>query len=80
MPYFIYQIQDGRRVYLDAFNTYPEARDQVRQLRAQQAEQPSPHDNPDNIQFRLIYADSQEEAETLLGTKREAPILKEWEK
>ncbi|MCG8425775.1 MAG: hypothetical protein MI754_00280 [Chromatiales bacterium] len=69
MPYFIYQIDDNKQLtYLDQNSNYRQARDQARELRANQ----SPDDK---TAIKLIFAQNQNEAERLLTTTREAPIV-----
>ncbi|HHJ14181.1 MAG TPA: hypothetical protein ENJ79_07350 [Gammaproteobacteria bacterium] len=79
MPYFVYRIQPGPTKLLnsleklDQFDSFKEARTLVRSLRAEQA-------TDDTSQYKVIFADSELHAEELLQEKREAPILREWEK
>lgn len=74
MPYLIYKIESDTYTHQETFDTYREARDRVRELRAKQA------DDADDAIIRLIFAANPEEAVALLSEKRTAPILKEWEK
>jgi len=69
MPYMIYKIFAERRLeYVDAKDSYREAKEQVRAMRkAQTAE--------DGYLVRMIYAKNQEEAERLLTEVREAPPM-----
>ncbi len=55
------------------FDTFKEAKKQVKQLRSDQ-----PEGNTET--FKIIFAESELAAEEQLQEKREAPILKEWEK
>ncbi|MBH32038.1 MAG: hypothetical protein CMD90_00105 [Gammaproteobacteria bacterium] len=76
MPYFVFKYQDEiiRQVELiDSFESFKEAKSLARNLR----EENSP-DNPDA--YKVIFASDKLEAEMLLLEKREAPILREWEK
>ena len=76
MPYFIYKInkQEGKDKIekLDSYISFKEARDKVRKIRANLTN--------DTVIAKIIFADSQQEAEAKLGEKRTPPILKEWEK
>ena len=68
MPYFVYRIEQGKKLqYIDKFEKYREAREYVRQLRPQQSA-----DEPGKV--RMVFAENQMEAETLLLTPREAPV------
>ena len=79
MPYLIYKIEGEQRTYLTEFDTYRAARDHVRGLRASNAGDKRP-DEQGGVVFRLVFAADREEAIALLGEKRIAPVLKEWEK
>lgn len=94
MPYLIYKIEGDNYTYLETFDDYRAARDRVREIRAQQAAAPTAGSQSEaqaetqgadeaaapTTAVRLIFAADQDEAVTLLSEKREAPILKEWEK
>ena len=68
MPYFIYRISPDKQLdCLEQHAKYRAAREQARQLRADQSA-----DDPDTI--KLIFAESQGEAERLLLTPREVPV------
>lgn len=78
MPYFVFQVEGANpesRVinFLQAFESYREARTLAREERAKQAGA-----GPEAV--RVVFAESQELAEGLLRQRREAPILQEWEK
>ncbi len=79
MPYYIYSIQQGPTALvktlekLEEFEKFKEAKNRARELRA--------GDSPDETrQIKVIFAESELEAEEKLQEKREAPILTEWEK
>lgn len=78
MPYFVFQAEGANpesRVinFLQVFENYREARMRAREERAKQ-----PDAGPEAV--RVVFAESRELAEGLLRQRREAPILKEWEK
>ena len=79
MPYFIYKITPGvtdllkNIELLTEFESYKEAKNHVKELRTQQ-------DASDNATLKIIFADNSLQAEEQLMEKREAPILREWEK
>ena len=78
MPYYVYQVTPLERApgksleQLASFEAFRAARDFAR-------EQRSIHD-ADPESFKVIFANNPLEAEDRLLEKREAPILKEWEK
>ena len=79
MAYFIYtlrldeqkNVRELRR--LKQFDSFKEAKIEVRKLRAELGE-------TENILAKIIFAESAQEAEARLLERRAAPILKEWEK
>ena len=76
MPYFVFKYQDNkfRSVdHIDTFESYKEARSLAKDLRKKH----SPN-NPDA--YKVVFAQDMLEAEMLILEKRDAPILKEWEK
>jgi hypothetical protein len=79
MPYFIYAIQQGPTALvkhlerIDTFEKFKDAKNRARELRAA-----TPPD--DNRVIKVMFAESELEAEEKLQEHREAPILKEWEK
>ncbi len=79
MPYFIYRIsessaaQDKKLELRYTFDIFTEAKAEVRSLRAEQ-------DPQDSALLKIIFADTQAEAEQRLTEVREKHILKEWEK
>lgn len=69
----------GRRFeLLDVFDRYQQARALARARRAEDAKAAAAGAAADAV--RLVFAADQSEAEALLAEKREAPILREWEK
>ncbi len=79
MPYYVYRIQQAagspvkELTKLAEFEQYREARDHARSLRARQA--------PDDRSIiKVMFAATELQAEEQLLEKREAPILREWEK
>ena len=76
MSYFVFKYQNNkfRSVeHIDTFESYKEARTLLKKLRKEK----SPN-NPDA--YKLVYAEDMLEAEMLILEKRDAPILREWEK
>jgi hypothetical protein len=79
MPYYIYKIIAGPTDLvktlekIEQYDSFKEARQLARSLRAGMS------DN-DNYTVKVMFADSELEAEEKLMEKREQPILREWEK
>lgn len=78
MPYFVFQVEGANPAnrdihFLKVFENYRDARTRAREERARQ-----PDAGPEAV--RVVFAESRELAEGLLRQRREAPILKEWEK
>ena len=76
MPYFVFKYQDNkfRSVdHIETFKTYKEARALLKDLRKEK----SPND-PNA--YKVVFAEDMLEAEMLILEKRDAPILREWEK
>ena len=78
MPYYVFKITQPNPMIknLDmqqACETYPDARELARSLRAQQ-------EPGDKAIVKIVFAASQLEAEETLHETREKPILMEWEK
>ena len=79
MPYYIYKIIAGPTDLLktlekiERYDAFKEAKQHARRLRAEMTEN-------DNYTVKVMYADSELEAEEKLMEKREQPILREWEK
>jgi len=76
MPYFVFKYQNNkfRSVeHIDTFDVYKDARALLKDLRKNK----SP-DNPNA--YKVVYAEDVLEAEMLILEKRDAPILREWEK
>ncbi len=79
MPYYVYKILPGPTNLLstleklDQYDSFKEAKTFARSLRAE-----LPAD--DKTQIKVTFADNELEAEGQLMEKREAPILREWEK
>ncbi len=81
MPfYFIYKITRGPTELvktLEKINhhvSYKEAKQQVRDLRK------SITGEDDDVIYKIIFSESELEAEETLSEKREAPVIREWEK
>jgi hypothetical protein len=78
MPYYIYTIQNTtgnifkKLNKLEQHEIFSEAKTRVRILRA--------HADTRNTGFKIIFAESEIEAEELLQEKRDTPVLMEWEK
>lgn len=78
MPYFIYAIQQGPAMIkhlekLEQFEKFKDAKNRAREMRADSTP-------GDERTIKVIFAESELEAEEKLQEHREAPILKEWEK
>ena len=79
MPYYIYKIIAGPTDLLktlekmEQYDSFKEARQRARNLRAGMTDD-------DNYTVKVMFADSELEAEEKLMKKREQPILREWEK
>ncbi len=76
MPYFIFKYHDNKFKsidYVNTFETYKEAKNLLKNLRS--------NNQPKKLtSYKLVFAEDILEAEMLILDKREAPILKEWEK
>jgi len=74
MPYFVYQIIEKDKIkelqHLDTYSKYQEAKKVVRSKRAEKAA-----DDP--ADYRMIFAKSEVEAETLLKAPREERVIGE---
>jgi hypothetical protein len=71
MPYYVYKIHPPKRLeYMDAFDTYREAKVFTRTKRKELSPE-------DTCTVRMIYAPSKEQAERLLKEVREARPLGE---
>lgn len=67
MPYFIYRITpENKLTNLGSKTNYREAKEEVRQLRK--------NSDTTGDNFRLMFANSEAEAEKLLLTPREEPV------
>ena len=79
MPYYIYRITAGPTDLLktleklEQHDSFKEAKARARSMRAAMSQ-------ADDYQIKVMFADSELEAEEKLMEKREAPILREWEK
>ncbi|MEE9423319.1 MAG: hypothetical protein V3V50_09205 [Gammaproteobacteria bacterium] len=79
MPYYIYKITQGPTALikhlekLEAHETFNDAKNSSRSLRAET-------DKPKEFSIKVMFADSELDAEEKLMQKRDAPILREWEK
>ena len=79
MPYFIFQINQTpgslikKLTLVNKFEHYRQAKTNIHDLRTKAS--------PDDQQvWKMLFADSELQAEELLQEKREAPVLMEWEK
>ncbi len=79
MPYYIYKITPGPTDLtkslekLEHHDVFKAAKSRAREMRAEL-------DNNDNHLIKVVFADSELQAEEMLMEKREQPILREWEK
>lgn len=77
--YFIYKITQGPTEMLKVlekvgrFETYKTAKQQIRQLRNEQTGDTA-------SLYKIVFAESELQAEEMLQEKREKPIVEEWEK
>jgi hypothetical protein len=77
--YFIFKITQGpgdivtKLEKINHFTSFKEAKQNVRELRQQQA--------PDTSSiYKIMFAENELQAEELLMEKRDAPVVLEWEK
>ena len=74
MPYFVYRITEKDNLktleHIDTFSKYQEAKQVVRSKRAEK-------DAADDGDYRMIFAKSEIEAETLLKAPREERVIGE---
>ena len=84
MPYFLYKIHRRGGLsaleYVARFDAFQEAKSQARRLRAQLADEAQKGGSDGDCVVKMVFAADESEAADLLSEKREAPILKEWEK
>lgn len=79
MPYYIYKITSGptnlvkNLEKLEEHATFKAAKQQARSMRSELGE-------TDHHEIKVMFANNELEAEESLMQKREAPILREWEK
>ena len=80
VPYFLYKIHQRGGLsaleYIACYDAFKEARLQERRLRAQLADEGEGSD----CVVKMVFAADEVEAADLLSEKREAPVLREWEK
>ena len=76
MSYFVFKYQNKKFKtvdHIDTFESFKEAKSFVKNLRVKN----SP---TDPNAYKIVFAEDLLEAEMLILEKREAPILREWEK
>jgi len=79
MPYFIYKITSGSAgdiknlEFLDKYEEFKQAKKIIREKREEIGAD-------DRITVKMIFAETEFEAEERLSHNRQAPILREWEK
>jgi hypothetical protein len=79
MPYYLYKIAEGPTALvknlemIEAMENFKEAKNKARELRAEAAA-------ASDVTYKVIFAESELEAEERLQEQRDAPILQEWEK
>jgi len=74
MPYYVYKLFPNRAIeYINDFESYKEARSLARDTRAATTVQ-------GNYKVKVMFAENSREAESLILTPRERPILMEHEK
>ncbi len=71
MPYYVYRIEPPLILsHLETQERYQDARKLVRRLRAEQAPE-------DPVQYRMVFAQHEAEAERLLATPRDDRVIGE---
>jgi hypothetical protein len=71
MPYFVYRIEPPLRLtHIDTTERYKDAREIVRERRRARPE-------GDGSEYRMVFANSQGEAERLLSTPRDERVIGE---
>lgn len=71
MPYFVYKISPPLRLtHIETKQQYKEARASVRRLRGEQS-------SAEPLEYRIIFANNQAEAEKLLSTPRDERVIGE---
>ena len=79
MPYYIYKISPGptdivkNLQLVTLFDNFKEAKNKAKTMRSELPAE-------SNITVKVIFADTELDAEEKLSEKREASIVKEWEK
>jgi hypothetical protein len=79
MPYYVYRITPGPTALtkalekLEHHDAFKAAKNRAREMRAEL-------DSNDNRLIKVVFAESELQAEEMLMEKREQPILREWEK
>lgn len=79
MPYYIYKITPGPTDLtrslenLEHHDSFKAAKNKARELRAEIG-------SSDNHTIKVVFADSELQADEMLMEKRQQPILREWEK
>ncbi|MES9856036.1 MAG: hypothetical protein ABW166_05465 [Sedimenticola sp.] len=66
MPYFVYKIEQKKLELFNSLSGYRDAKSELSQLR-------KANEDP-QINYRMIFANNENEAERLLTTPREMPI------
>jgi hypothetical protein len=71
MPYFVYRITPPLQLtHIETKDKYKEARTLVRRLRQE-------HSQGEEIEYRMVFAQHQTEAEKLLSTPRDERVIGE---
>ena len=79
MPYYLYKITPGPTDLLktlekiEQYDSFKDARNHARRIRAEMSD-------GDAYSVKVMFAESELDAEEKLMEKREQPILREWEK
>lgn len=79
MPYYIYHVKQNpgsvvRQLQLASkFDNYRLAKSEIRKLRTTQPQQ-------NGEKWKMVFAESELQAEEMLQEKRQEPVLMEWEK
>ncbi len=78
MPYYVYQINQSASSMvknlklLKQYDAFQPAKSEIRKMRKTMSEE-------DKFELKIIFAESELQAEELLQEKRETPVLMEWE-
>lgn len=75
MPYYVYVISADKHKSPELQQSYDNYRDAKQNVKDLRNENP----NEDLEKYRMVFADTKQQAKILLRTKREKPRIEEWE-